>query len=111
MKPTEEDKAKGITSFTGAQPDDQYVAKHFPFPWFHSIIGNDGTGKDSLTRPADGGIPSDSKHIANADDPSNGLLADLAKPADEVPAFSWITPNNCSDAHDAEEPHRWPLRR
>ncbi|MDU2071760.1 MAG: alkaline phosphatase family protein [Cutibacterium avidum] len=101
MKPTEEDKAKGITSFTGAQPDDQYVAKHFPFPWFHSIIGNDGTGKDSLTKPTDGGIPSDSKHIANADDPSNGLLADLAKPADEVPAFSWITPNNCSDAHDA----------
>ncbi|MSS46002.1 phosphoesterase [Cutibacterium sp. WCA-380-WT-3A] len=101
MKPTEQDKAKGITSFTGAQPDDQYVAKHFPFPWFHSIIGNDGTGKDSLTTPADGGTPSDSKHIANADDPSHGLLADLAKPANQVPAFNWITPNNCSDAHDA----------
>ena len=101
MKPTREDKARGITSFTGAQPDDQYVAKHFPFPWFHSIVGNDGTGKDSLTKPVDGGTPSDSKHIANADDPSHGLLADLAKPADQVPSFNWITPNNCSDAHDA----------
>ncbi len=26
----------GVTTFTAAQPDDQYVAKHFPFPWFQS---------------------------------------------------------------------------
>jgi hypothetical protein len=26
---------------------------------------------------------------------------DLSLPANEVPAFNWITPNNCSDAHDA----------
>ena len=26
----------GVTSFTGAQANDQYVAKHFPFPWFHA---------------------------------------------------------------------------
>jgi outer membrane usher protein FimD/PapC len=26
----------GVTSFTGAQANDQYVAKHFPFPWFDS---------------------------------------------------------------------------
>ncbi|MDU3272141.1 MAG: phosphoesterase, partial [Cutibacterium sp.] len=36
MKPSDDDKAKGISSFTGAQENDQYVAKHFPFPWFHS---------------------------------------------------------------------------
>ncbi len=77
----------GVTSLTGAQADDQYVAKHFPFPWFHSIIDN----------PAD----TDPSHITNLDDSTNGLVADLRKPADQAPAFSWITPNNCSDAHDA----------
>lgn len=28
-------------------------------------------------------------------------MSDLSRPADQVPAFNWITPNNCSDAHDA----------
>ena len=28
-------------------------------------------------------------------------MHDLNLPASEVPALSWITPNNCSDAHDA----------
>lgn len=101
MKTNAQDEARGITSYTGAQADDQYVAKHFPFVWFHSIIGNDGTGKDALTHPIDGGTPSDTKHIVNLDDHSRGLVSDLSRPADQVPAFNWITPNNCSDAHDA----------
>ncbi|MCI1672761.1 MAG: alkaline phosphatase family protein [Bifidobacterium tibiigranuli] len=99
MSTSASDKANGITSFTGAQSNDQYVAKHFPFPWFHSIIGDDNTGKDALTAPA-GGTMTDANHIANLDDPSLGLISDLKKPADQVPAFNWITPNNCSDAHD-----------
>lgn len=85
----------GVTSFTGAQANDQYVAKHFPFPWFHSIVDAD------VTTPAGGGTDIDPNHIANLDDPAYGLINDLKKPADQVPAFSWITPNNCSDAHDA----------
>lgn len=101
MTPSENDKQNGITSFTGAQANDQYVAKHFPFPWFHSIIGDDNTGNDSLTKPANGGTMTDENHIANLDDANYGLIADLKKPADQVPAFNWITPNNCSDAHDA----------
>ena len=39
--------------------------------------------------------------MANLDDPTYGLAHDLSLPANEVPAFNWITPNNCSDAHDA----------
>jgi hypothetical protein len=101
MKPTDADKANGITSFTGAQANDQYVAKHFPFPWFHSIIGNDNTGTDALTVPVGGGTDTDAAHLANLDDPSSGLIADLRKPASQVPGFNWVTPNNCSDAHDA----------
>mgnify|MGYP002411999898 FL=1 len=101
MKPSDADKANGITSYTGAQPNDQYVAKHFPFPWFHSIIGENNTGTDALTSPVGGGTDTDANHIANLDDTAAGLIADLKKPAKDVPAFSWITPNNCSDAHDA----------
>jgi hypothetical protein len=54
-----------------------------------------------LTEPpasAGGGTNCDNNHIANLDDPSHGLIHDLN--ANTVPQFSWITPNNCSDAHD-----------
>ena len=71
----------------GANATDQYVAKHFPLPWFHSIIDNASTMCDS-------------KHSANLFDPQTGLYADLKSEA-TTPAFSWISPNNCSDAHDA----------
>jgi len=101
MRVTGADQANGITSLTGAQPNDQYVAKHFPFAWFHSIIGDDNTGNDALTTPAQGGTDTDADHIATLQDQRSGLVADLARPADQVPAFSWVTPDNCSDAHDA----------
>jgi hypothetical protein len=91
----------GVVSFTGAQPDDQYVAKHFPFPWFHSLTGSTtATGSTpALTKPANG-TDCDAAHIANLDSPTQGLFHDLQS-ASTTPAFSWITPNNCSDAHDA----------
>jgi hypothetical protein len=93
----------GVTSFTGAQANDQYVAKHFPFPWFHSLTGStksDGTTTAALTKPAQGGTDCDAAHIANLDNASSGLFHDLQK-SSTTPAFSWISPNNCSDAHDA----------
>ncbi|WP_375399779.1 alkaline phosphatase family protein [uncultured Amnibacterium sp.] len=93
----------GVTSFTGAQANDQYVAKHFPFPWFHSLTGTRTTSgilKPPLTKPVGGGSDCDENHIANLDNASGGLFHDLQKKS-TTPAFSWITPNNCSDAHDA----------
>jgi hypothetical protein len=71
----------------GANTTDQYVAKHFPLPWFHSIIDN-------------AAAMCDSKHSASLFDPKNGLYADLQS-VSTTPTFSWISPNNCSDAHDA----------
>jgi hypothetical protein len=68
-----------------ANATDQYVPKHFPFPWFDSIL----TSGDC-----------NSAHITNLFDPSNGLYHDLQSES-TTPAFSWITPDNCSDAHDA----------
>ncbi len=69
----------------GANGTDQYVPKHFPFPWFESIK----TAGDC-----------NSQHIASLFDSGNGLYHDLQSAA-TTPAFSWISPNNCSDAHDA----------
>jgi hypothetical protein len=92
----------GVTSFTGAQPNDQYVAKHFPFPWFLSLTGvknPDGTTTPPLTKPVHG-TDCDTGHIANIDNATHGLFHDLQKES-STPAFSWITPDNCSDAHDA----------
>jgi hypothetical protein len=68
-----------------ANATDQYVPKHFPFPWFDSIL----TSGDC-----------NSAHIANLLSTSNGLYHDLQSTA-TTPAFNWISPNNCSDAHDA----------
>jgi hypothetical protein len=68
-----------------ANATDQYVPKHFPFPWFDSLLQSGDCG---------------SARIANLFDPGNGLYHDLQAEA-TTPAFSWISPNNCSDAHDA----------
>jgi hypothetical protein len=99
--------AASLVAGTGTTNDpqysDQYVAKHFPFPWFSSLTGG-GSGNPMgtpLTEPqasVGGGSNCDSSHIANLDDPNYGLIHDLN--ANAVPQFSWITPNNCSDAHD-----------
>ena len=69
----------------GANATDQYVPKHFPFPWFDSILQSGDCN---------------AAHIANLLDSANGLYHDLQTEA-TTPAFSWISPNNCSDAHDA----------
>ena len=69
-----------------ANATDQYVPKHFPFPWFDSLLQSSSD--------------CNSAHIANLFDAGNGLYHDLQSEA-TTPAFSWISPNNCSDAHDA----------
>ena len=68
-----------------ANATDQYVPKHFPFPWFESILQSGDCNPE---------------HIADLFDPNNGLYHDLQSAA-TTPAFSWISPNNCSDGHDA----------
>jgi hypothetical protein len=68
-----------------ANVTDQYVPKHFPFPWFESIRAAGDCNE---------------QHIASLFSSTNGLYHDLQSAA-TTPSFSWITPNNCSDGHDA----------
>ncbi len=82
----------GVPDPGGATPTDQYVAKHNPAPWFRSLIDNPADCAN--VQPLDG-YPGTAGHAAI---PS---IADDLKSVDTTPALSWISPNNCSDAHDA----------
>ena len=68
-----------------ANATDQYLAKHFPFPWFESILQSGDCNP---------------RHIANLFSSTDGLYHDLQHEA-TTPALSWISPNMCSDGHDA----------
>ena len=82
----------GVPDPGGATAADQYVAKHNPVPWFHSLIDNP---KDCANVVPLTGLAATAGHPAE-----NGLEQDLKSEA-TTPQFSWISPNNCSDAHDA----------
>ncbi|MDH6577076.1 alkaline phosphatase family protein [Kitasatospora sp. MAP5-34] len=82
----------GVVDPGGATAADQYVPKHNPTAWFHSVIDNP---KDCAKVVPLDGRPAQPGHAA-----LSGLAQDL-KSEKTTPAFSWITPNNCSDAHDS----------
>jgi hypothetical protein len=77
--------SKAFPNPGSANGTDQYVPKHFPFPWFESIRAAGDCNE---------------AHIANLFSSTDGLYHDLQSAA-TTPAFSWISPNNCSDGHDA----------
>ena len=94
----------GVTSFTGAQANDQYVAKHFPFPWFHAITGTvtaAGRTTPGLTTPAERRHRLRRQPHRQPRQPARAACSRICRHESTTPAFSWITPNNCSDAHDA----------
>ncbi|WP_194914397.1 alkaline phosphatase family protein [Catenulispora rubra] len=82
----------GVPDPGGATAADQYVAKHNPAPWFHSLIDNPRDCKNV--------VPLDGLAAAPGHPAENSLAQDL-KSIKTTPAFSWISPDNCSDAHDA----------
>ena len=92
----------GVTTFTAAQPDDQFVAKHFPFPWFESLTGavNPTHGHPAAQRAVQ------RRHQLRREphrQPRQPHRRPGPRPAERRhdAGFSWITPDNCSDAHDA----------
>jgi hypothetical protein len=82
----------GVPDPGSATAADQYVPKHNPVDWFHSLIDNP---KDCAKDVPLAGLPATAGHPAES-----GLAQDLSSEA-TTPRFSWITPDNCSDAHDA----------
>ncbi len=82
----------GVVDPGGATPVDQYVPKHNPAAWFHSVIDQPRDCKRVV--PLDG-------YAATPGHAAIPSLSDDLKSVDSTPAFSWISPNNCSDAHDA----------
>ena len=69
-----------------------YVPKHFPFPWFASLLDNPKDCNSSQIEPF-------------FDNPGHDFYSDLQadqRHPNAYPNFVWITPDNCSDAHDAE---------
>ena len=121
-----------VTSFTGAQQAtstatttaDQFVAKHFPTRWFTSLTGQRAqtasptppTGAQRAA-PIDGrprrraATNCDANHVANLDDPTNGLVARPDLPTNQVPAFSWITPEQLQRRPRRHLPGQQPLGR
>ncbi|HEX7459673.1 MAG TPA: alkaline phosphatase family protein [Acidimicrobiales bacterium] len=80
----------------GAVAGDGYATRHNPFVYFHSIIDN-ATLCDTHVVPlgsTSGSLP------AGAPLGVTGLATDL-KSVSTTPNFSFITPNLCSDGHDA----------
>jgi hypothetical protein len=65
---------------SGESPTDLYATRHDPFVYFHSIIDH----------------PTCQQNVVNLD----RLSKDLRK-ASTTPAYSFITPDVCSDGHDA----------
>jgi len=82
----------GVPDPAGATPQDQYVPKHNPAAWFHAVI--DHPADCAQVVPLNG-LPATPTHAA-----VTGLAQDLTSEA-TTPRFSWISPNNCSDAHDS----------
>jgi hypothetical protein len=82
----------GVPDPSAATPQDQYVPKHNPAAWFHALTDNPA---DCANVVPLNGLPAVAGHAA-----IGGLAQDLAN-ENTTPRMSWISPNNCSDAHDA----------
>jgi hypothetical protein len=75
---------------------DQYANRHNPFIYFHSVTDNQASCDTHV-------VPLGSVAVGTSGHPdsfSGHLASDLATEA-TTPLFSFITPNLCSDGHDA----------
>ena len=82
----------GVSDPGSAVKGDQYVPKHNPAAFFHAVIDS--------RKLCENVVPLNGYPAGNGYPAIPSLAQDLRSVA-TTPAFSWITPNNCSDAHDA----------
>jgi len=77
-----------------ATPTDQYAIRHVPFLFFHSVTDNDAYCAAHV-------VPLGTVSIGADGDTFRGHLAqDLAQER-TTPGFAMVTPNTCTDGHDA----------
>ena len=76
----------------GANPSDQYVAKHNPLPWFESLLPASMGGGTGGNTCAD--------HLAAIFGPNDQFYKDLQH-ENTTPEFNYIVPDNCSNGHDS----------
>ncbi|WP_375478511.1 alkaline phosphatase family protein [uncultured Jatrophihabitans sp.] len=78
-----------------AESGDQYAARHNPFVYFHSVIDSPSYCAKHVVAlgKTNGALPK------GAVKGETGLATDL-RSAKTTPAYSFITPNLCSDGHD-----------
>jgi phosphatidylinositol-3-phosphatase len=71
---------------------DQYVTRHNPFVWFHSVID-----QPALCRAND--VPLGTLDANGQPNPGGHLAGDFSN-VSSTPRFAFITPNLCNDGHD-----------
>jgi PASTA domain len=80
---------------------DSYVAKHNPLPWFSSLTGTaDTAGTDSSGTVNAMNSTECNTHLGALFGPNDQLYNDLQS-VSTTPDLSFISPDNCSDGHDA----------
>ena len=90
---------------------DQYATRHNPFVWFHSVI-------DDTAECVANVVPLGTLQANGTPSPTGHLARDLRSES-TTPRFGFVTPNLCSDGHDANVcgpqqrgwPRRWAHRR
>jgi hypothetical protein len=87
----------GVDVSNGAAANDQYATRHNPFVYFHSVI-------DDAASCARHVVPLGTVTVGSSGAPDvfSGHLARDLRHEDTTPAFSFITPNLCTDGHDAK---------
>ena len=88
----------GVTNPGSANATDQYVPKHFPFPWFESLV----IQSDRLL------FHSEIANLDNAIQRSGPRSSERVK---TTPAFSWITPEQLLRCARRDLRRKQPLRR
>ena len=84
--------ALGGAPAVAATPTDQYVTRHDPFVWFHSIIDDTALCDANV-------VPLGTLDAAGVPSLTGHLVRDFSH-ADTTPRFAFITPDVCDDGHD-----------
>jgi len=87
----------GVDNSNSASATDQYATRHNGFMYFHSIIDNQ---KNCDARVVPLGVVATGKY--GYKDMFQGHLYEDLKSVKTTPAFSFVSPNLCNDAHDAK---------